>query len=87
LTGLHTQLRSRESARAKSLRYLSEARVRIRFCDEEAGLVEADVRGNGRIYSTGRDERGWFCDCAARGPCAHVLALQNVVVLEPRESP
>jgi hypothetical protein len=74
---------SREAAAAKARRYLSEARVRVRYCDEESGVIEADVRGDSRIYATGRDVEGWFCDCAARTEnCSHVLALGLVSVLE-----
>jgi hypothetical protein len=76
----------RENPQAKAQRYLCEARVRVLFCDEEAGVVTADVRGSGASYSTGRDdEQGWYCDCKARGECAHVAALKFVTVMEPRE--
>ena len=78
---------SRENAAAKARRYLTEARVRIRYLDEENGAAEADVRGDCRIYSAGRDETGWYCDCAARTEdCSHVRALRLVCVLEPREA-
>ena len=76
----------RENPQAKAQRYLCEARVRILSCDEANGTVAADVRGSGAIYVTGRDdERGWFCDCKARGECCHIVALKYVTVLEPRE--
>jgi uncharacterized Zn finger protein len=69
------------------MRYLTEARIRILSCDEANGTVTADVRGSGAIYVTGRDdERGWFCDCKARGECCHIAALKFVVVMEPREA-
>ena len=75
----------KENINAKAQRYLAEARVRILFCDEENGVVTADVRGNGASYTTGRDdERGWYCDCKARGECAHIVALKFVTVMEPR---
>jgi len=76
---------SRETIRKKAGRYLLEARVRVLFCDEDNGIVTADVRGSGAGYTTGRDdERGWYCDCKARGECAHIAALKYVTVMEPR---
>jgi len=76
---------SRETIRKKAGRYLLEARVRVLFCDEDNGIVTADVRGSGSSYTTGRDdERGWYCDCKARGECAHIAALKYVTVMEPR---
>jgi hypothetical protein len=76
----------RESAEAKARRYLAEARVRILFCDEEAGVISAEVRGDCRLYSAGRDEEGWFCGCPARtSDCSHVRALRLVTILEPAE--
>jgi hypothetical protein len=78
---------SRETLDGKARRYLTEARVRILHCDEEAGIIEAEVRGDCRLYSTGRDAEGWYCSCAARTPdCSHVRALRLVAVLEPREA-
>jgi hypothetical protein len=75
----------RETIRKKAGRYLLEARVRVLFCDEDNGIVTADVRGSGASYTTGRDdERGWYCDCKARGECAHIAALKYVTVMEPR---
>jgi hypothetical protein len=75
---------SRETIRKKAGRYLLEARVRVLFCDEDNGIVTADVRGSGASYTTGRDdERGWYCDCKARGECAHIAALKYVTVMEP----
>jgi hypothetical protein len=77
---------SRENVMAKAQRYLCEGRVRILACDEVDGVVTADVRGSGASYTTGRDdENGWFCDCKARGECAHIAALRYVTVFEPRE--
>jgi hypothetical protein len=77
----------KENINAKAQRYLCEARVRVVFCDEHNGVVTADVRGSGASYVAGRgDERGWYCDCKARGECAHIAALKFVCVLEPRET-
>ena len=76
----------RETIDAKAQRYLTEARVRILHCDEEAGVIEAEVRGDSRRYSTGRDAEGWYCSCAARTrDCSHVRALRLITILELRE--
>jgi hypothetical protein len=70
----------------KARRYLTEARVRVLVCDEEAGSIGAEVRGDCRLYDVGRDEEGWFCSCAAQTPdCSHVRALRLITILEPRE--
>jgi uncharacterized Zn finger protein len=77
----------RENPQAKAQRYLCEGRVRVLACNEDDGTILADVRGSGASYTTGRDdERGWYCDCKARGECAHIVALKYVTVLEPREA-
>ena len=75
---------SRENADVKARRYLAEGRLRIREAHEDGGIVVAECRGDGAIYSLGYDERGWFCDCPAFGRCAHLLALGRVVAMEPR---
>ena len=76
-----------ETVDAKARRYLTEARVRILDCDEDAGILEAEVRGDARLYSTGRDAEGWYCTCAARTDhCSHVRALRLITILEPREA-
>jgi hypothetical protein len=75
----------REDAAAKARRYLGEGRVRIIACDEEAGTILAEVRGNGAVYAAGHGLKGWACGCPAKSKnCAHVLALKLVTVLEPR---
>jgi len=77
----------RENAVAKGRRYVAEGRLVVRALDEYGGSVLADCRGAGAVYAVGRDERGgWFCQCPARGTCAHLAALQLVVALEPREA-
>jgi hypothetical protein len=76
---------SRENAAAKARRYLTEGRVVLRALDEYGGMVQADVRGDGAIWTSGRDERGWFCQCPAKGRCAHVLAVGLIVAVEPRD--
>ncbi len=77
---------SRESASEKAHRYLVEGRLIVREFDEYAGVVQADVRGDGAIYSTGRDKYGWWCSCAAKGRCSHLLAVGLIVAVEPREA-
>jgi hypothetical protein len=77
----------REDAAAKARRILGE------------GRVNADVRGDGAVYSTGRDAHGWWCSCAnddagvlvkfaneAKGRCSHLLAVGLIVAVEPREA-
>jgi hypothetical protein len=75
----------RESIGEKAGRYRLEGRLVLRRLDEHAGVVDADCRGNGAVYALGHDESGWFCNCAARGDCAHLEALRRVVGVEPRE--
>jgi hypothetical protein len=75
----------RENASEKGRRYVSEGRLVIRQLDEEGGVVVADCRGDGAIYSLGFDDRGWWCSCEARGRCAHLIALGLVTAMVPRE--
>lgn len=71
---------SRESAAAKALRYLSEARLTVTALDGDH--VTAVCKGSGESYQLGHDlGRGWWCGCPARtDQCAHLLALQSVTV-------
>ena len=75
---------TRESAEAKARRYLSEARLTIvRVADDE---VRALARGDGQVYRCGHvpgPRGGWFCTCAARGDCCHLIALRLVIVRRP----
>ena len=75
----------RENVEAKAKRYLAEGRVRVQLCDEESGVASAEVRGNGAVYAVDHDDKGWHCDCPARTRCAHIIALESVMVLRPRE--
>jgi hypothetical protein len=75
----------RENAAMKARRYVSEGRLIVRQLDEEGGTAPADCRGDGAIYSLGFEARGWWCSCAAKGRCSHLLALGLVCALEPRE--
>ena len=77
---------SRENAAEKAKRILSEGRLIVRELDEHGGTVAADCRGDAAVHSLGRDSRGWFCSCKARGRCSHLLALGSVVALEPKEA-
>ena len=74
----------REGVDAKGSRYLVEARLRVLQVNEEDGVVMAECRGDGRVYSLGYGQSGWFCSCPARGRCAHLKALGRVVVMELR---
>jgi hypothetical protein len=43
--------------------------------------VAATCRGSGEVHHLGHDPgQGWRCSCAARGQCAHLIALQAVTV-------
>jgi hypothetical protein len=77
----------RENAATKARRLLVEGRLRVLSVDESAGTARAECRGDsGAVYDVGRlSGSGWFCSCPAFSRCAHVRALQHVVVLEPRE--
>ena len=79
---------SHVSAPIKGRRLLAEGRLRVRDVDEHAGTAAAECRGDsGAVYVVGRDEVGkWSCSCEARGRCSHIIALQLVVVLKPRQT-
>lgn len=64
---------TRENADAKARRYLVEGRVVIRQVG--AGYVNADVRGDGAVWSVTYRRGGWYCPCPARGRCCHLLAV------------
>ncbi len=71
----------RESAENKGRRYLTEGRLTVLGVDEQHVL--ATCRGAGANYRLGWDRaRGWFCNCAARGRCAHLWALMFVTTRE-----
>lgn len=73
-----------ETKHEKAIRYLAEGRLVIRSLDEYGGTVQADCRGAGAIHHLGYAGRGWYCSCPARTTCAHILALQHIVAIEPR---
>lgn len=71
-----------ENVPDKSNRYLAEGRLTVTSVDD--GRVEADCRGSGAVYKLGWTHKtGWYCACPALGLCAHLLALQAVVVVPP----
>jgi hypothetical protein len=75
----------RENVRVKGRRYAAKGQLTVRELDEQAGTVQAQVRGGGAVWACGRNSSGWFCNCPARGLCSHLEALRLVVALEPRE--
>lgn len=76
----------RENAATKGRRLLVEGRLRVLEVDEYAGVAMGEVRGDSSgIYIVFRDERGWRCDCPAKTTCSHIVALQLVTCVEPRE--
>jgi uncharacterized Zn finger protein len=76
---------TRETVRDKGLRYLAEGRLVIQVV--KGDLIQAWCRGGGEVYPLGWNlRRGWWCDCPARGPCAHLFALQLVTVTDRRST-
>lgn len=44
-------------------------------------VIGAACRGNGGVYRLGySSQSGWWCECAARGECSHLVALKLVTV-------
>jgi hypothetical protein len=72
---------TRENVYAKANRYLSEHRLSIEAVDRHR--IVASCRGSGALYVCGYDRGGWHCDCPSRGRCAHLTALQAVVIAPP----
>lgn len=73
-----------ENIEQKGRRYLTEGRVTVTHLDGD--IVTAEARGGDAMYSLGFDtvRRNWYCTCLARGRCAHLVALQ-LVVLRPAD--
>jgi len=72
---------SRESAVAKSKRYLVEGRVVLERV--LPGGVIATVRGEGHRYRVEYHAGIWSCSCQAKGPrCCHLLAVKSVVAVD-----
>jgi uncharacterized Zn finger protein len=74
---------TRENAEAKGRRYLTEGRLLMLSAGER---IEARCRGNGEFYRLGYERGAWYCTCPAVGKCSHLVALQLVVMVSPRES-
>ena len=80
---------TRENAAAKARRLLVEGRIRILSASEDDGFVSAEVRGDSaRVYTVSHEanDGGWRCDCATRGVCSHIAAVQLIVVCQPRRA-
>ena len=71
-------LRSRENVQTQGRRYLVEGRLRVTLV--HAGRVQATCRGQGDLYQLMYAGGGWWCSCPALSLCAHLVALQLVVV-------
>lgn len=71
---------TRETAAAKSVRYLGEGRLTITLVSGDS--VRAVCRGSGAVHQCGHDlGRGWWCSCPARtDQCCHVRALMLVTI-------
>src|SRR5687768_7502559 len=69
---------TRESVDAKGQRYLVQGRLILEHVD--ASLIRATCRGSGSVYVLGWNGGTWWCGCAARGRCSHLVALQLVTV-------
>ena len=74
----------RETTADKAARLLAQGRVTVRRVADDA--IVCRIRGDSaRVYSTGWDPSGWFCNCEAgalRRRCSHVRAVQ-LIALEP----
>jgi hypothetical protein len=66
----------RDNAAAKGKRYLSEGRLIVEHVD--AAGIRAVCPVMGSVYGLGCDNERWYCNCPARGLCAHLVALQLV---------
>ena len=66
----------RENAPTKAMRYLVEGRCIVVHVD--ADRVFARVRGRTVYDVEFAPGRGWSCSCAARGRCAHIIALSHI---------
>ena len=77
-----TPRKRRENVNDKAERYLREGRLRVVRVD--GNLIVAKCRGGGVIYDLGHDPKAmqYRCTCPARGPCAHLVALQRVTAVE-----
>jgi uncharacterized Zn finger protein len=70
----------REDAATKGLRYLTEGRLTIAWLDGRK--IEAVCLGDSaENYRLGYDRGAWWCECPARGRCAHLTALMRVTLV------
>lgn len=71
----------RETALAKSTRYLAEGRLIV--TQVQPGHVRAVTRGDGHLWHQAYAHGRWSCTCPARaGQCSHLLALRRVVAVD-----
>lgn len=71
---------ARENAASKAARYLISGRVQIRSVTPTE--VIADVRGGGFLWRVEYSDGWWRCTCPARSKCSHLVAVEQVVVVE-----
>ena len=77
---------SREDHVSKGRRYVAEGRLTITRV--QLDHVTATCRGSGAIWRCGHaPNHGWWCDCPAKSECAHISALQLVVVVPGTPQP
>lgn len=70
----------RENAATKGRRYVVEGRLTVTLL--HGRRIRATCRGGGAVYRLGHDRAEWWCECPARGLCAHLVALQLVATPE-----
>lgn len=76
----------RENVQVKGRRYLTEGRLRITAIDDDG--IEATCLGDGaEVHALGYRQGAWWCNCPARTTCSHLVALQLVTVVTPRDEP
>jgi uncharacterized Zn finger protein len=68
-------------------RYLTEGRLTVQLVRGQ--IVIAACRGDGAIYKVEHrpSKGGWKCSCAARGKCAHLVALMLVTAPRVESAP
>jgi hypothetical protein len=75
---------SRETARDKADRILTEGRLRV--TDVGPTRATARVRGEGHEWTARYRDHRWTCSCPARtDQCSHLHALRRVIVVDPGE--
>ena len=71
----------RESAEAKSRRYLCEGRLVVE--QVQPGMVRATCRGDGHRWHQAFDAGQWSCTCPCRtDQCSHLKALRAVIAVD-----